>query len=344
MIILEVLIMEKKPYLVDVPVRVAIWIRPECQRKQFEIIKEARPSILFIQSDGGRNEKEWKSIRINRKMFDEEIDWNCKIYKIYEETNLGLYSMGKKMVDLIWSTVDRCIFLEDDDIPSVSFFRYCAELLEKYKDDLRICRISGINRFGESTNVKSDYFFSPIGHISGTATWRRVYENRDFYFEYAKDEYVMKILKQNTKKDKVFWKRILGYTHNNYFEGHVAGGEFFNSLEYYSQNQLNIIPKYNLISNVGATADSAHSDTLDQLPKGVRNLYNRKTYEIEFPIKHAKYVIPDMEYYTKVEKLEAHNRPVVRTYRKIVRLLLKVKKGDFVYIVDRIKKKFEKEK
>ena len=29
---------ELKPYLVDVPVKVSIWIREECQRKQFEIL------------------------------------------------------------------------------------------------------------------------------------------------------------------------------------------------------------------------------------------------------------------------------------------------------------------
>ena len=70
----------KKPWLVDVPVKVNIWVRPECQRKQFEVIKQARPSILFIQSDGGRNEQEWKIINEHRKMFDTEIDWDCTVY------------------------------------------------------------------------------------------------------------------------------------------------------------------------------------------------------------------------------------------------------------------------
>ena len=51
-----------KKYLVDIPVRINIWIRPECQRRQFEVIKKARPSILFIQSDGGRNDEEWQAI------------------------------------------------------------------------------------------------------------------------------------------------------------------------------------------------------------------------------------------------------------------------------------------
>lgn len=127
-----------KPYLVDVPVKINIWTRPECQRKQFEVIKQARPSILFVTSDGGRNEREWQLIYQNRKIYDEEIDWDCKVYKLYMDHNLGMYAMGEKRTELIWNTVDRCIMLEDDILPSVSFFQYCAELLEKYKDDERI--------------------------------------------------------------------------------------------------------------------------------------------------------------------------------------------------------------
>ena len=101
-----------KPYLIDVPVKINIWTRPECQRKQFEVIKQARPSILFVTSDGGRNEREWQLIYQNRKIYDEEIDWDCKVYKLYMDHNLGMYAMGEKRTELIWNTVDRCIMLE----------------------------------------------------------------------------------------------------------------------------------------------------------------------------------------------------------------------------------------
>lgn len=39
-------------YLVDVAVEINIWIRPNLQREQFEVIKKARPSVLFLISDG----------------------------------------------------------------------------------------------------------------------------------------------------------------------------------------------------------------------------------------------------------------------------------------------------
>ena len=100
----------KKEYLVDVPVAVQIWIRPEAQRKQFEILREARPSTLLIISDGGRNEEEKRLIQISRTMFETEIDWECSVNSFYSDVNLGTYGCIKAMHEFVWSHVDRCIF------------------------------------------------------------------------------------------------------------------------------------------------------------------------------------------------------------------------------------------
>lgn len=321
---------EMKPYLVDVPVRVNIWIRPECQRAQFEVLKKARPSIMFLQSDGGRNEKEWAAIYENRKIFDNEIDWECTVYKIYETENQGLYTMGRKVSAFIWDKVDRCVFLEDDYVPSVSFFQYCAELLEKYKDDLRIDCICGMNHLGKSEDVTSDYFFARQGSIWGTATWKRAVEMRDKEFSYGKDPYVMKLLRQRTKRNKIFRKRFEAYSKQKYYEGHVAGGEFYHEFAMYGHNQLQIIPKYNLIKNIGATENSAHADNIKNMPKGIRRVFNMETYEMEFPIKHAKFVIPDIEYEKKRNKIMAYNYPLISFYRKIENNLRRLFKGQLI--------------
>lgn len=329
-----------KPYLVDVPVKVNIWIRPECQKRQFEIIKQARPSILFIQSDGGRNENEWELIKKNRKLYDEGIDWECTVYKFYEEENLGMYTMGKKVRDFIWEKVDRCIFTEDDQIMSVSFFQYCAELLEKYKDDPRICCINGMNHLGESSEVNSDYFFSRQGSIWGIATWKRV-ADQYYDFEYGKDAYVLKLLKQRTRHNKILWKRIKAYIKNEFYEGHVAGDEYYLEFAMYGHNQLQIIPKKNLISNIGLGEDSAHSDKIDNLPRGIRRVFNMKTYEIQFPVKHPKYVIPDVEYEIQRNKIMAYNYPIISNYRRIEYNMRLIIKGRFM---DKLRKKIQRYK
>ena len=320
--------MKTQPWLVDVPVKVNIWIRPECQRKQFEILKKARPSILFIQSDGGRTDEEKKIIKKHREMFENEIDWDCTVYKIYSDTNLGLYAMGKQRNEVIWNYVDRCIFLEDDQLPSVSYFRYCAELLERFKDDERICCICGMNHLGISENVNSDYFFARQGSIWGVAMWKRTY--LQFYnFEYGKDPYVLKLLAQRTKHNKIFRRRLEAYAQHESYEGHVAAAEFFIEFAMYGYNQLQIIPKKNMISNIGCTDDAIHSNSIETLPHGTRQVFNTETYEVDFPLKHAEYIIPDIEYEKRRNRIMAYNHPFLFWFRKIESFLLMIRYGKF---------------
>lgn len=319
-----------KDYLIDVPVKINIWIRPTFQRMQFEVIKKARPSIIFLQSDGGRNESEWKAILENRRLFDEEIDWNCKVYKLYESINNGLYSMAKKTRELIWSTVDRCVFLEDDQIPSVSFFRYCAELLEKYKDDQRIQCICGMNHLGISENVTSDYFFSRQGSIWGVATWKRVINERN-NFDYYKDQYIMRLLKERTKKNPTIWKRINAYGENDYYEGHVAGSEFWIEFSMYSQNRVQIIPRKNMIKNLGNDVCSTHSSGSSL------SVFNLPIYELDFPMKHPDYVIPDVEYEQKRNRTIHYNPSFFLVAKiKITNFLKRIRNHEFKYLFCRL--------
>lgn len=334
---------EKKSFLVDVPVRVCIWIRKETQRKQFEIIKQARPSILFLQSDGGRNEKEWESIKYNRNLYDTEIDWDCTVYRLYEEENLGLYTMSKKASDFIWEHVDRCIFLEDDHLPSVSFFEFCAELLEKYKDDTRVSRICGMNHEGISEDVSSDYFFAHHGSIWGGATWRRVFEMRDTEFRYGKDPYVMDVMKNFTKDNKFFMDKAEGYAKDRLYENHPAGGEFFNGFATYGYHQLQIIPKRNMIKNIGYGEGAAHADALKFMPRGIQQMFDMQTYETEIPLKHMDYMIPDLRYDKKVKRILGIGHPFVMLYRRIEGVCRHIWYGDTLNILKKAKKKLKKQ-
>ena len=336
--------MEKKPYLVDVPVRVNVWIRPEAQKKQFEILKAARPSIMFLISDGGRSDTEWEAIRQNREMFDTEIDWDCTVYKIYEEKNNGLYTMSRRGADLIWSKVDRCIFLEDDNLVSVSYFKFAAELLEKYKDDLRVAAICCMNNAEVWENTPYDYFFAKRGPICGQALWKRSYMSRDFNLEYGKDAYTLNLLNKALKKDPDFTKTVNGYAKDPMYSRHIPGGEFFTRLLVYSQNQLYIVPKYNMMSNVGCTENSEHASEYKLLPHGIRRIFNMKTYEYEFPLKHPKYMIADMDYLEFEEKVLCKNRPVQKFFRRIEVLMLSLRYKGLGGMFKKLKKKFAKRK
>lgn len=331
-----------KPYLVDVPVRINIWIREECQKKQFEILRQARPSTLFLISDGGRNDKEWEIIRRNRLLFEKEIDWCCTVYSLFESKNNGLYTMSRKGCDLIWSRTDRCIFLEDDVLPSVSFFRFCAELLERYKDDPRIECICGMNHLEVWNDASSDYFFSRQGSIWGTATWKRTFDVRND-FSYGQDAYTMKLLKQETKSNPAFMKKIEAYAHNELHEGHVAGGEFWKEFAMYAHNRLQIVPKYNMISNIGYGSDSAHAKEFLCIPKVVRNLFDMTVHELEGPITHPKYVIADEAYEKARNRIMAYNNPWAKFCQKVEVTFLRIKhNGLFKWFFAFLKRKLRK--
>lgn len=312
----------KKPWLVDVPVRIQIWIRPEFQRKQFNIIKQARPRILFLISDAGRTEKENQLIAESRSIV-EDIDWDCEVYKLYEEKNQGMYTLGRKIWDFIFQYVDRCILLEDDIIPSVSFFQYCAELLEKFKDDTRILFINGMNHLGVNEQCDSDYFFAHEGSIWGIALWKRTYEEYNSYRVQSCDNhsYAHYCLEQLAKKKDVKAQRVLqlweGYSKNANFGNHPPGDEYFLSFIEYLQHKLMIVPTMNMISNIGCDNLSTHSGQLRLMPKKIQKIFNMQTHELGFPLRHPAFVIQDEVYAERVRKLMGIDYFFPRLTRKI---------------------------
>ncbi len=306
-----------KPYLVDVPVLLFVFIRPNTITHVFNAIKEARPSKLFLVSDGPRPgyPEDRAKIMESRKVV-ESIDWECEVYKLYYDENHGLYAMVSEALDFVFYYVDRCVFLEDDIIPSISFFRFCAELLERYKDDLRINMICGMNHLGVYKEPFSDYFFSEAASIWGFALWRRTYEA--FYdTAYGDDDYTIEKIKENGKKYRDFVRALEGYYQDDVFDGHIAGPEFYLRLIITSQNKVNIIPKYNMIKNIGFSEGSTHApNKLKEMPKGIQKMFRMKTYEYTFPLRHPRYITSDKKYEKRVLRILARNNPIVFFYRK----------------------------
>lgn len=312
----------------DVPVKIIIWTRKDCLIKQLEVIKKVKPEKIFLVSDGGRNAEEQDIINENRRLYEEQIDWECDLVKVYSDANLGMYEMGRRGLEIVWSQVDRCITLEDDVIPTESFFYFCREMLEKYKNDTRISMVCGMNHLGCYDRCTADYFFSREVSIWGFAMWKRTYE---LYFKpISKDPYMISLLKENTlHKNGEQWRNIKALMNGNTYAGHPAGAEFYIAFSYFAYNQLKIIPKKNLVSNWGCTKESAHSTSYFLLPHAVKKLYYMQTYELDFPLRDPEYIIDDVYYANKVKRMNAKNMPIVRFSRKIERWILTIKYGVF---------------
>lgn len=104
------------------------------------------------------------------------------------------------------------------------------------------------------------------------------------------------------------------------------------------QHQLFIIPKQNMVCCEGASKNAQGADSINRLPKEIRRVFFMKTNELEFPLKHPQYVIPDEKYEKKRNAIIGRNHPMINILRKFERGFYVLKEGDFGYLWKKIRR------
>lgn len=290
---------EKKPWKNDVAVLFLFFARPKQTAAVFKQIKIARPRQLFLYQDGPRpgREDDVENVRLCREIV-EQIDWDCEVHRKYQEQNYGCDPSEYISQKWMFSHVDKGIVLEDDDVPSQSFFPYCKELLDRYENDERIGIICGMNNCDTFDNGYS-YCFTRYGSIWGWATWKRNIDLWDSRYQWMNDKHTIDSMRLKYK-DFDGWLKVC--------KQHLATGrEHYESILGASarlNNQLNIVPCKNLITNIGIAAESTHSvDDISKLPRSMRHYFNKQIYEIDMPLSHPEYIYEDYLFNEKFAKL-----------------------------------------
>lgn len=312
--------------LLETPVFLTFFVRHQTLERVFEAIREVRPQTLFLAGDGPRpgREDDVHNIKKCREIL-ENIDWECDIHRYYAETNRGILLNGFEGQKKAFQVVDRMIFLEDDMLPTKSFFFFCQGLLEKYKDDQRIQGICGMNLMEIYDRPKSDYFFSRYTASGAMAYWKRTHLERNFKNEYLEDPYIKQTLIDNLprgeRKNRI--RRATKERREHLIDGKPKSGELAMNLNRYLYHKLTVVPTKNMVRCIGAMPNSAHAlEDIRMMPKGVRQLFELKSYEYQFPLQHPKYIICDMYFEKACRRKLASGHPHIKLYRRIVSLLL----------------------
>lgn len=319
-------------WLIDVPVAINFFARPDTLKTVFEQIKKAKPSKLFLIADGPREgvSEDRGKCRKCREIV-EEIDWDCDVYKFYNKSNKGLFYTYFDAMKKVFAMVDYCIFMEDDVVVSQSFFRYCKELLEKYKDDLRVSFVTAINIVdnGIYDAPDGDYFFSGEGALTAYGLWKRTFESMNL--DFCNNSYTVAMMEKEAKKVKPgYEKRIVKYLKEPGWQGHIPHVEVYKNLLRFSQQQICIVPKKNMVKNIGVCSNATHSaNDIRKLPKATQRIFNAKIYEYEFPLKSPDYFVCDSDYEKQVNYLLAWNRPVLKYVRRVEAMFRHLRYGDF---------------
>ncbi len=276
------------------PVLFLVFNRPDTTKQVFEEIRKAKPPRLYIASDGPRENKEGEKERVEavRKYVLEHIDWDCEVKTLFRDKNLGCGRAVSQAITWFFENEEMGIILEDDCLPSQSFFWFCEELLERYKDDERIGMISGFNYGYTNRLIKYSYYFSKYPMIWGWASWRDRWLNCDLnmnnLYEVELTKQLLLIFDNKKYKEKM---NILKAVKEN----KIDTWDYQWSFNLYINNQLTIIPKNNYIINIGFGYNATHTKS--------GNCYERvKNENIKIDFVHPPYLIQDIKLYKFLNK------------------------------------------
>jgi hypothetical protein len=263
----------------DKPILFLIFNRPDLTRRVFDEIRLIKPRQLFIAADGNRKDHLGEeAVCIEARKITETIDWDCKVYRLYRDENLGCRIAVSSAITWFFKNVECGIILEDDCLPNRSFFYFCAELLERYKDSNEIGVISGSNHLPSNNNNSTSYYFSIYPHIWGWASWRRFWEQYDPDIE----------LWSGTAKD------LTQHLPNRFAVNYWA--KAFNDVKFnhmdtwdiqlvhlcVTESMCCVVPTVNLITNIGFDERATHTAKINHWnapPTGE---------EINFPLCHPE--------------------------------------------------------
>lgn len=259
------------------PILFVVFNRLDTTQRVFDEIKKQKPKYLYIAADGSRENKAGEAEKCQQvRDIVKQIDWNCELKTLFHPENLGCKLAVSSAITWFFDNVERGIILEDDCLPSQSFFKFCEELLFRYENDLRIWNIGGHS----PSYLKGDSFsynFSRYTHIWGWATWASRWKNYDISLtEYKKNKNLLHEYEyfhrgyENKSRIKILEKLL---------QGKIGTWDYQWNYTVRINNGLSIRPKVSLIENIGFGLDATH--TRRKIFSG-----SRKNSDIEFPLKH----------------------------------------------------------
>jgi hypothetical protein len=298
----------------ETPVAFLIFNRPELTRRVFSEIARAKPRRLLVVADGPRSASETEKCRAARAVI-EEVDWKCEVITNYSEVNLGCKNRVSSGLNWIFEQCEQAVILEDDCLPQPTFFRYCEELLDKYRDNQRIMMIGGSNFQFNRKRWSGSYYFSGYTQIWGWASWRRAWQHYDLNMSrwpsLRDTSWLLDILE--SRDASRHWKAVL---EKNY-QGLIDSWDVQWMFSCWLENGLTVLPSKNLISNIGFGEDATHTKT------DIYDVAELPVDELTFPLIHPQIIERDEEadQFT-FDNLFAREVDRPKLYRKLGRKLL----------------------
>lgn len=297
---------EDKMEQFDIPVVLILFKRKDTVLKIISQLEKVKPQKIYLLSDDGRNEEEKLLVSDVRKTVENAITWECEVIKNYADGNRGVYANIGLGARWVFEREKMAIFLEDDNYPEITFFRYCKEMLIKYQNEPRVLWVCGTNYLGQYFNKqKESYMFTqhllPCGWASWADKFLKFYDGGLVTFNDKK-----KIENfRNSYSSKALYNQQLESVKRE-FERQKSGK--FGSWDYqmlYSlraNNLFGISPSKNQIRNIGVDDNSIHGGSSLNITM-TRRFCENPIYPLDFPFEEPEKIYVDSTYDKKIGKI-----------------------------------------
>lgn len=288
-----------------------VFNRPDTTAQVFEAIRKAKPPRLYIAADGPRPAREGEAEKVAKvREIATSIDWPCEVKTLFRDKNFGCKHAVSSAITWFFENEEEGIVLEDDCLPSQSFFWFCETLLDQYRDDDRIFIVSGYNKQQRWSVGKCDYFYSNFGGIWGWASWRRAWHHYDSEMRdlerLAADGYFEKLMGKTLGRLR---KQQLLMAEKKISEGKMNTWDYPWAFSRHIKKGMACVPTVSLISNIGFGADATHTNSSD--------LDLVKHQEIGFPIRFNSNMSADADYDLKFVRPHTIRQRLLRRLKRI---------------------------
>ena len=285
----------------EVPVLIIGFNRPETFQQVFNQVRKVTPKKLYIAVNGireGHPEDKEKVFAV--RDIAKQVDWDCELYTLFREDNHGAGFGVSGAISWAFESCDKLIILEDDCVPDLSFFYFSEAMLDIYENDSRVWSISGrMNPVVKEMFKEQDYFFSHYGHNWGWATWKRCWKEFDMYmsdYPVFRDSHAINSLFQ-TKDERKYYHRQFELIFNNINDvvTHTWDYQWLYTVQ--KNNGYNIIPRVNMVQNIGVYGTHGDGETV---------LQKRKSQGMPSTVRHPSFILHDrifeQIYYKNIRK------------------------------------------
>jgi len=261
----------------DPAVALFIYDRPAQTRRVFERIRAARPRRLFVIADGPRSDADAPRVAAARAV-TAEVDWPCEVERDYAEVNLGCGRRVASGIEATLAAVEEAIFLEDDCLPDLTFFGFCAELLERYREEPAVMMVSGFNPLAESAIPNTSYALARVGSVWGWASWRRAFQGYDRELRGWRGTDMAERLRAALADDAAYdhYRAAIEAV----LAGQVDTWDYQWTVHRLLAGGLTAVPAVNAVENIGFDATATHTRGTSLLNSGL------VARSIAFPLRH----------------------------------------------------------